>query len=70
MPCRALTSRTRTLGATSWIRARNTSRSACETRSILVTTAMSASESIGPTFSGRFMPLVASSTTMPRPPST
>jgi len=45
------------------MRARKTSRSACETRSTLVTTAMSARLNIGPIFRGRFMPLDASSTT-------
>ena len=37
---------------------RKTSGSACDMRSIFVTTAMSTSEGIGPTFSGKFMPLV------------
>ena len=69
-PVSALTSRSRPRAPRPGCAARNTSRSACETRSIFVTTAMSARDSIGPTLRGRFIPLVASSTASPRPPST
>lgn len=68
LPLVASASMTGTAAASAMF-ARKTSFSACETRSILVTTARSASESIAPILRGRFMPLVASSTTRPNAPT-